>query len=109
MIMMNPEDAPYPVSIIETTKLYDNKEQIAVAADIISFLNDISRRTENRIEDVDATRGALVAVTKFAVQTYYENNKRQFTEEHKKEIMNFVASILDTQLNQMNYAQVLAH
>lgn len=106
---MPDEDYPIPVAVLETTKLYDNKDQVMVANELVHYLNTISRRNENRIEDTDAMRAAIVASTKFAVQTYYENNRRQFNEEHKKQILDFVSAILDTQLNVMNYAQLLSH
>lgn len=109
VLHMTPELKPYPVSVIDTVLLYKNKSQIAVSADIISYLNTISRRHEEPIEAEDAMRGSLIGTTKFAVQTYYEANARQFTKEHRQEILDLVASILDTQLNQMTYAQVLAH
>lgn len=109
ILHMDETQAPYPVSLLETSVLYENREQVAVAVDIISFLNNISRRTQDRVEDIDAMRGALSAATKFAVQTYYENNQRQFLPEHKKEIVSYVEKILNSQLDQMVYAQVLAH
>lgn len=102
-------DEPFPVTDLITTKLYDNNSQIWVAAQLIAWMNMLVKRQENHHEDYDVMRGALVATTKFAVQTFYENNKRQFTLEHKAKIMEFISAILDTQLNQMNYAQVLAH
>lgn len=97
------------VSVFDTVKIYDNKSQADVAHDIISFLNNITTRQENTYDSKDAMRGALVACAKFAIQTYYENNKRQFTKEHKQKILEDISKIMDTQLSSMCLQQVLAH
>ena len=98
-----------PVGAFETALIYTGKNQIRVATDILNFLYAITNRDEDTFLSEDAARGALIAAVKFSIQSYYSNNKRQFTKEHKEKILKDVTEVIDTQLNSIHIQQVLAH
>lgn len=106
---INKNNEPIEVSRFENTLLYKNQNQINVCIDIVTFLHNISNRPEQPYDKTDAARGALIAAIKFTIEDYYLKNKRQFTEEHKKKILEDISSLIDTQLNSLHLAQVLAH
>ena len=99
---------PIKTSYFDNVNLYKNKYQATVAIDIINFLNNLVTRDTEPFENKDCCQGALVAATKFAVQTYYQNNKRNFTKEHKKEILDFVSKIIDAQIKSTSLQQAFA-
>lgn len=98
-----------PVGTFETTLIYTGKNQVRVATDILNFLYVLTSRDEDVFLHEDAARGALVAAVKFSIQSYYNNNKRQFTKEHKAKILKDVENIIDTQLDSVHLQQAFAH
>ena len=107
--MLNNGNNLPPIGLFETTLIYTGKNQIRVATDILNFLYTITNRQEDTFLYEDAARGALVAAVKFSIQSYYNNNKRQFTKEHKAKILKDVENIIDTQLDSVHLQQAFAH
>ena len=107
-MMFSGNTTPF-VSTFETTKLYDNAMQAHVCNELITYLNTITTRPEQAFTLDDAMKGALVGAVKFAVQAYYQQNKRNFTKEHRDKILSEMSAIMDTQLDSMKLQQVFAH